>query len=96
MMTTTTRRARSRRSPATEADELARDRVRSGSPTSCARSTPDDWAKPTDCPLWDVRAMAGHSVGMMATFTGVPEPDPRDARGDEGGEGERRADDRRA
>jgi uncharacterized protein (TIGR03083 family) len=30
----------------------------------------DDWAKPTDCPLWDVRAVAGHSVGMMATFTG--------------------------
>jgi uncharacterized protein (TIGR03083 family) len=31
---------------------------------------PDDWARPTDCPLWDVRAMAGHSAGMMATFTG--------------------------
>lgn len=31
---------------------------------------PDDWAKPTDCPLWDVRAMAGHSAGMLATFTG--------------------------
>lgn len=29
----------------------------------------DDWAKPTDCPLWDVRAMAGHTVGMMADFT---------------------------
>jgi len=29
----------------------------------------DDWAKPTDCPLWDVRAMAGHSVGMMSDFT---------------------------
>ena len=28
----------------------------------------DDWAKPTDCPLWDVRAMAGHNVGMMADF----------------------------
>ena len=21
---------------------------------------PEDWAKPTDCPAWDVRAMAGH------------------------------------
>ena len=31
---------------------------------------PDDWAKPTDCPLWDVRAMAGHSTGMLSTFTG--------------------------
>jgi uncharacterized protein (TIGR03083 family) len=32
--------------------------------------TPDDWAKPTDCPLWDVRAVAGHSTGMLSTFTG--------------------------
>jgi len=32
--------------------------------------TADDWSAPTDCPLWDVRAMAGHTVGMVATFTG--------------------------
>ena len=25
---------------------------------------PDDWARPTDCPDWDVRAMAGHVLGM--------------------------------
>lgn len=31
---------------------------------------PDDWSKPTDCPLWDVRALAGHSTGMLSTFTG--------------------------
>lgn len=31
---------------------------------------PDDWTRPTDCPLWDVRAMAGHTAGMQATFTG--------------------------
>jgi uncharacterized protein (TIGR03083 family) len=31
---------------------------------------PDDWSKPTDCPLWDVRAVAGHTVGMVSTFTG--------------------------
>lgn len=31
---------------------------------------PDDWTMPTDCPDWDVRAVAGHSVGMMSTFTG--------------------------
>ena len=31
---------------------------------------PDDWAKATDCPLWDVRAIAGHSTGMLSTFTG--------------------------
>ncbi len=30
----------------------------------------EDWTRPTDCPLWDVRAMAGHSTGMLATFTG--------------------------
>jgi uncharacterized protein (TIGR03083 family) len=23
-----------------------------------------DWERPTDCPLWDVRAMAGHCLGM--------------------------------
>jgi uncharacterized protein (TIGR03083 family) len=31
----------------------------------------DDWAEPTDCSLWDVRAMAGHSVGMMSDFTSL-------------------------
>lgn len=31
---------------------------------------PDDWSKQTDCPLWDVRAMSGHTTGMLATFTG--------------------------
>ncbi|GAC1374768.1 MAG: hypothetical protein NVSMB4_02540 [Acidimicrobiales bacterium] len=31
---------------------------------------PQDWSKPTDCPAWDVRAMAGHTTGMLATFTG--------------------------
>ncbi len=31
---------------------------------------PDDWAKSTECPLWDVRAMAGHTTGMLSTFTG--------------------------
>lgn len=31
---------------------------------------PDDWSKPTDCSLWDVRAMSGHTTGMLSTFTG--------------------------
>lgn len=26
---------------------------------------PEDWAKPTDCPLWDVRAVAAHTLGMV-------------------------------
>ena len=29
----------------------------------------EDWHRPTDCSLWDVRAMAGHSVGMLSDFT---------------------------
>jgi uncharacterized protein (TIGR03083 family) len=33
----------------------------------------DDWTKPTDCELWDVRAMSGHVVGMMQAFTGARE-----------------------
>lgn len=32
---------------------------------------PGDWSRPTDCPLWDVRAMAGHTVGMMGDFTSL-------------------------
>jgi uncharacterized protein (TIGR03083 family) len=26
---------------------------------------PGDWSKPTDCPDWDVREMAGHMLGML-------------------------------
>jgi uncharacterized protein (TIGR03083 family) len=29
-----------------------------------AQLTPEQWAAPTDCPAWDVRAMAGHMLGM--------------------------------
>ena len=32
---------------------------------------PDDWTKPTDCTLWDVRAVAGHCVGMLSDFTSL-------------------------
>ena len=31
----------------------------------------EDWTRPTDCPRWDVRAMAGHVLGMTETFTGL-------------------------
>lgn len=34
--------------------------------------SPDDWSQPTDCSLWDVRAMAGHTVGMLSDFTSLP------------------------
>ncbi len=30
-----------------------------------------DWAKPTDCPEWDVRAVAGHAFGMAETFSAL-------------------------
>jgi uncharacterized protein (TIGR03083 family) len=33
--------------------------------------TPDEWARPTDCTDWDVRAMAGHVLGMTEGFTGL-------------------------
>lgn len=29
----------------------------------------DDWTKPTDCPAWDVRALAGHVLGGMESFS---------------------------
>jgi uncharacterized protein (TIGR03083 family) len=31
----------------------------------------DDWRKPTDCPGWDVRAIAGHTLGMMRDFSSL-------------------------
>jgi uncharacterized protein (TIGR03083 family) len=53
----------------TEAEGLARTEY--ARMASQLRSlAPDDWTKNTDCALWDVRAVAGHNVGMMATFTG--------------------------
>lgn len=31
------------------------------------RFGPDDWAKPTDCARWDVRALAAHVIGSAAS-----------------------------
>jgi uncharacterized protein (TIGR03083 family) len=31
-----------------------------------------DWSRPTDCPEWDVRALAGHVLGATETFTRLP------------------------
>ena len=35
--------------------------------------TPEQWAAETDCPGWDVRAMAGHMLGMMQMAASFPE-----------------------
>ena len=34
---------------------------------------PADWSKPTDCPGWDVRAMATHVLGMAEMAASVRE-----------------------
>jgi uncharacterized protein (TIGR03083 family) len=31
-----------------------------------------DWARPTDCTEWNVRAVAGHVLGMTESFSSVP------------------------
>lgn len=35
--------------------------------------TPEEWARQTECPGWDVRAMAGHVVGMARMASGLRE-----------------------
>lgn len=52
-----------------EATELARTEVARFAEALEALD-PDDWARPTANTLWDVRAMAGHVLGMTETFTG--------------------------
>jgi uncharacterized protein (TIGR03083 family) len=34
---------------------------------------PADWATPTDCPGWDVRAMAAHALGMVEMAASIRE-----------------------
>lgn len=35
--------------------------------------TPEQWRRSTDCPGWDVRAMAGHMLGMVQMVASLPE-----------------------
>lgn len=35
--------------------------------------TPEQWTLPTDCTGWDVRAMAGHVLGMAEMAASIPE-----------------------
>ena len=32
---------------------------------------PGDWSRPTDCPAWNVRALAGHVLGMAHMVASV-------------------------
>lgn len=41
---------------------------------------PDDWTKPTDCTLWDVRAMVGHNLGNIEAAASVVETARQQAR----------------
>ena len=38
-----------------------------------AALSPDDWSKPTECPDWDVRAMAAHALGMAEMAASIRE-----------------------
>lgn len=44
------------------------------------RLQPEDWARQTECPGWDVRAMAGHMLGMAQMMTSVAELARQQAR----------------
>jgi uncharacterized protein (TIGR03083 family) len=35
--------------------------------------SPDEWSRPTDCPAWDVRAMAAHNLGQAEMAGSLPE-----------------------
>ncbi len=35
--------------------------------------SPEDWSTATECPPWDVRAIAGHTTGMALMATGLKE-----------------------
>ena len=58
---------------------LERDAAMTSAATEYSRSvallesvTPGQWALPTDCPGWDVRAMAGHMLGMAQMTATLP------------------------
>jgi len=34
---------------------------------------PDDWTRPTECPLWDVREMASHTLAFAEAHTSIRE-----------------------
>jgi uncharacterized protein (TIGR03083 family) len=42
---------------------------------------PGDWTRPTDCPGWDVRAMAAHALGMVEMAASIRENNRHDQAG---------------
>jgi uncharacterized protein (TIGR03083 family) len=59
-------------------EPIGRDEARTLAATEYARVVAQyrslgtgDWSAPTACEAWDVRAMAGHTVGMMEDFTSL-------------------------
>ena len=73
-MTSTTTTDRPRRSTSTGTRPCGWPRPSTAATsTSCVPSDPDDWSRPTDCPAWDVRAMAAHNLGMAEMAGSLPE-----------------------
>lgn len=77
-MTTQTQQHRSKRDP--RMPHLERAAAMSLAPTEyervadqLAQLSPAQWRAPTDCPDWDVRAMAGHMLGMIQMVASTPE-----------------------
>lgn len=70
-MTTTTRPRRSRLDRRTAMRLAADEYVRFAD--ALAALDADDWTKPTECPAWDVRQMACHTVGMAEMASGFRE-----------------------
>ncbi len=74
-MTTTTTSSAPRRTPTL--DRPTAMRLAAGEYerfTAMLRSlAPEDWRRPTDCPGWDVRAMAGHTLGMAEMAASILE-----------------------
>ncbi len=75
---TTTLAARSSEGPRVRA--LDRDAAMTSAATEYTRTvalfegiTPGQWTLPTDCPGWDVRAVAGHMLGMAQMTATLPE-----------------------
>lgn len=77
-MTTQTGQHRSKRDPRTP--QLQRETAARLAATEYERVavqleqlSPGQWSSPTDCPDWDVRAMAGHMLGMVQMVASMPE-----------------------